>query len=156
MTLIVKLQDPRKVERMLRRLAGQNKEVAADAVVSLVLKADRFAKEHALDRNRPPRPDTRRYANSIFHIINRRGGGNVDGAIASNDKKAPWLEEGTRPHVIKPRKKKALFWKGAAHPVRIVFHPGTPAYNVLGGAAEKSVKTLPEEIANSARRIIKR
>lgn len=30
----------------------------------------------------------------------------------------------TRPRVIKPRKAKALFWPGAAHPVKSVKHPG--------------------------------
>lgn len=31
----------------------------------------------------------------------------------------------TAPHVIEPRKKKALFWLGALHPVRQVTHPGS-------------------------------
>ena len=34
-------------------------------------------------------------------------------------------EGGTiKPHVILPKHKKALFWKGAAHPVKKVNHPG--------------------------------
>lgn len=40
-------------------------------------------------------------------------------------KYARWVEEGTGPHVILPRNKKALFWPGADHPVRMVNHPGT-------------------------------
>jgi len=31
----------------------------------------------------------------------------------------------TRPHDIRPRNKRALYWEGAAHPVRIVHHPGS-------------------------------
>ena len=31
----------------------------------------------------------------------------------------------TRPHTIRPRRKKALFWPGAAHPVGAVKHPGS-------------------------------
>lgn len=38
------------------------------------------------------------------------------------------VEFGTRPHVIRPRRKKALYWPGAEHPVREVNHPGTPEY----------------------------
>jgi len=34
---------------------------------------------------------------------------------------------GSDPYVIKPRNKKALFWPGAGHPVKIVHHPGLPA-----------------------------
>jgi hypothetical protein len=38
---------------------------------------------------------------------------------------APFVEFGTKPHVILPKDKKALYWPGAAHPVRKVNHPGT-------------------------------
>ncbi|MFE7461665.1 hypothetical protein ACWFMI_23550 [Nocardiopsis terrae] len=35
--------------------------------------------------------------------------------------------EGTRPHVIEPRFKQALYWPEARHPVARVKHPGTKA-----------------------------
>lgn len=38
---------------------------------------------------------------------------------------AYYVEMGTRPHVIRPNGKKALFWAGAEHPVKKVNHPGT-------------------------------
>lgn len=38
---------------------------------------------------------------------------------------AAYVELGTAPHVIYPKDKRALFWKGAAHPVGKVNHPGT-------------------------------
>lgn len=44
--------------------------------------------------------------------------------IGSNVEYASAVEFGARPHVIKPKTKKALFWKGAAHPVKSVNHPG--------------------------------
>jgi hypothetical protein len=47
--------------------------------------------------------------------------------IAPHVKYAFYVHEGTAAHVILPRRKRALFWKGAAHPVRQVFHPGTKA-----------------------------
>lgn len=37
------------------------------------------------------------------------------------------VEYGSRPHVIRPNVKKALYWPGALHPVRKVNHPGTPS-----------------------------
>lgn len=40
---------------------------------------------------------------------------------------AAWVELGTDEHIIEPTKKKALFWPGAAHPVKRVRHPGTRA-----------------------------
>lgn len=44
------------------------------------------------------------------------------------------LEHGSRPHIIEPSAKKALFWPGAAHPVRRVHHPGTPAFHIMRNA----------------------
>jgi len=40
---------------------------------------------------------------------------------------APYVEFGTKPHVILPKEKMALYWPGAAHPVARVNHPGTKA-----------------------------
>ena len=39
-----------------------------------------------------------------------------------------FIEYGTPPHLITPARKRALWWAGAAHPVRKVRHPGTRAY----------------------------
>lgn len=37
---------------------------------------------------------------------------------------AYFVEMGTRPHVIRPNNKGALWWAGAEHPVNEVNHPG--------------------------------
>lgn len=44
----------------------------------------------------------------------------------------------TKPHTIRPRNKKALFWAGASHPMKAVNHPGSviPARPVLGISRE--------------------
>ena len=47
-----------------------------------------------------------------------------------------WLEKGTPAHVIRPKHKKALYWVGAAHPVKKVNHPGTKKYPAVLPAAE--------------------
>jgi hypothetical protein len=52
------------------------------------------------------------------------------------------LEQGTGPHVIFPRTKKALFWPGADHPVRFVNHPGTRPYPFLVPSAEQHYPSL--------------
>jgi phage gpG-like protein len=62
---------------------------------------------------------------------------------------------GTRPYVIRPVKKKYLFWAGAAHPVKEVKHPGLPArpfFPVLGSqlygpAEERIFKTMKDAAA---------
>ena len=57
----------------------------------------------------------------------------------SNIKYAPMVEYGTRSHIIKPKNKKALYWKGAAHPVKKVNHPGSKAKPYLIPAFEKEI-----------------
>src|SRR5829696_4222414 len=52
---------------------------------------------------------------------------------------ALFLEEGTPPHIIRPKSKKALYWDGLAHPVAFVKHPGTPAYHWLEDGITRSV-----------------
>ena len=45
----------------------------------------------------------------------------------SNIKYAPGVEYGTKAHIIRAKNKKALYWKGAKHPVKQVNHPGSKA-----------------------------
>ncbi len=52
------------------------------------------------------------------------------------------VEMGTKPHVILPRLKKALYWKGADHPVWMVYHPGTRGRPYLTPAAEMHYPSL--------------
>lgn len=40
---------------------------------------------------------------------------------------ALYVHEGTRPYVIRPKQKKALYWPGAKYPVKKVKHPGIKA-----------------------------
>lgn len=47
-----------------------------------------------------------------------------------------YLEEGTPPHIIEPKEKKALFWYGAKHPVKRVNHPGTEPQPVIGSTVD--------------------
>lgn len=47
--------------------------------------------------------------------------------IEITDKRWRYLDEGTKAHAIIARRKRALFWPGASHPVRSVRHPGIKA-----------------------------
>lgn len=47
------------------------------------------------------------------------------------------VEYGTRPHVIMPKNKKALWWPEAAHPVPSVNHPGTKPQPYIRPASRK-------------------
>ena len=64
----------------------------------------------------------------------------------SNVKYAIMVEKGTKAHLIKPKNKKMLYWKGASHPVRIVRHPGSRAKPFLEPAFEKEKDQLLEKL----------
>lgn len=57
-----------------------------------------------------------------------------------------YLEEGTPPHVIEPKNGKALYWNGAAHPVRKVNHPGTKGDPLLERTIEQNKQKLLQDI----------
>jgi hypothetical protein len=50
---------------------------------------------------------------------------------------AIWAEEGTPPHRIESKDKKALWWAGAQHPVNVVNHPGGEASHFMKNALYK-------------------
>ena len=59
---------------------------------------------------------------------------------------AIFIELGTKAHIIKPKTAGALFWPGAAHPVKEVKHPGTEAQHILTGAADETYPQLAAKI----------
>lgn len=55
---------------------------------------------------------------------------------------AYFVHEGTRPHQIRPKEKKALFWQGAKHPLKLVNHPGTKANQFMPRLLELSKQDI--------------
>ena len=73
--------------------------------------------------------------------------GDMEATIhTSNLKYAPMVEFGTRPHIIRAKNKKALYWKGATHPVKQVNHPGSKAKPYLIPAFEKEKDQFLEKL----------
>lgn len=64
--------------------------------------------------------------------------GVLEATVSPNVKYAKWVHDGTSAYVITPVKKKALYWKGALHPVRRVNHPGIKANPFMERAADES------------------
>ena len=68
----------------------------------------------------------------------------------SNVKYAVIVEKGSKPHIIRPKNKKALYWEGAKRPVKLVNHPGSKAKPYLIPAFEsekdKFIENLKEAI----------
>lgn len=55
---------------------------------------------------------------------------------------AIFVHEGTAPHDIFPRLKRALFWEGATHPVKHVRHPGTKPNKFMERIAKRSEREI--------------
>ena len=77
--------------------------------------------------------------------------GDLEATIhTSNVKYAVIVEKGSKAHVIRPKSKKALYWKGASRPVKMVNHPGTKPKPYLEPAFEsekdKFIENLKEAI----------
>ena len=71
--------------------------------------------------------------------------------VTTTDPVFLYQDLGTRPHLIRPRRKRALWWATARHPVRLVRHPGTPAMRyterIAGGMAGRLLAILNDAIA---------
>ena len=75
--------------------------------------------------------------------------------VSANVKYGPMLEYGTRRRIIEPRTAKALYWKGASHPVRSVRHPGIKPRKFFSGGVETSLPYALEQFEKVAERLVK-
>ena len=58
------------------------------------------------------------------------------------------LEDGSPAHDIRAKSGGGLYWKGAAHPMKVVHHPGTEGFHtietVLNDNKEKTIERIKE------------
>ena len=85
-----------------------------------------------------------------FAQVGLLGGGPVG---KSGARYGVYVHEGTKPHTIVARKGKALFWKGARHPVKRVRHPGTAAQPFLRNALAAMAGRIQGYFDRAAREI---
>lgn len=88
--------------------------------------------------------------------ISYQAGGQGRYVVAPAVPYAVAVHEGTRPHEIRPKNKRALFWKGAAHPLRVVHHPGTRANAFMTRALANSRPQLAQIAADCGHQIVVR
>lgn len=62
---------------------------------------------------------------------------------------AIFVHEGTKPHMIFPKTAKALYWPGAAHPVKKVSHPGTKPNRFMPRILEKAGSNIKKHFQAS-------
>jgi hypothetical protein len=67
---------------------------------------------------------------------------------------APFVEFGTKPHVIEAKDKKALYWPGAEHPVRRVNHPGTKENPFMERIVDAATPEIDEMFGTALEQIV--
>lgn len=66
-------------------------------------------------------------------------------SVTTDDEVFHYQDEGTDgPYTIRPKRKRALSWKGARHPVRRVRHPGLKAQDFTGTVQEQARNDFKE------------
>ena len=134
--------DTSEIDKFVIDLKGTSEDIRAD--VQKVLKKSGFNIESKAKLNIANNGSVK-----TGHL--RRGittdVGNMEVTVhTSNIKYARGVEEGTRPHTIRAKNKKALYWKGAKHPVKSVRHPGSRAKPFLIPAFEKEKEVLVKDL----------
>lgn len=107
--------------------------------------------ENLLDNVRPHTKEGKMERNTRAKLID----GGVEGGVYNNGMEVTWngqkinyayfVEYGTKPHEIRPKKKKILRWQGAGGGdvfAGVVNHPGTKAYKPVENAAKKTFNNL--------------
>lgn len=73
-------------------------------------------------------------------------------SVGTNVKYAKPVEFGSRAHVVRAKRKKALFWPGASHPVKQVNIPAQPARPFLFPAWEEEKPELVKALKEALRK----
>jgi len=134
-TIRLAYQNPQSLESLRSRIAQGLSQAAAKTGEQVVEEAFKDARARARSTSERPFFGRGGYYRSLGRR-HRRLPGRVAGSLFTNHPAGRVLEFGSRPHLIRPRGKRALFWAGGRHPVKQVRHPGTPAYHVLEKAAQ--------------------
>lgn len=120
-------------------LNTKGKQVVVQGIKTYGLKIEAGAKRNLTSNGSVKTGNLRRNVTTSF--------GNMEAKVhTSNTKYARRVEEGTRPHIIRPKNKKALYWKGANRPVKFVNHPGSRAKPFLMPAFEKEKNNFINDI----------
>ena len=80
--------------------------------------------------------------------------GFLKGEIGFKADYAAAVHDGSKAHVIKPKFKRALFWKGAENPVMSVMHPGTKANPFLKKAVNTSEREINQNFETAVQNVL--
>ncbi len=137
----LKLQNAGEVERFLEAQGRKFKRVPEQAVKKATALALRNIKNDAKSKGLRK---TGTYVRSMSMEVKDQGRGGWAGRVGTWINYALGLEKGTKPHVITPRRRRALRFVVGGREVfaRRVNHPGTRAYHVFRDGLANSTKGI--------------
>lgn len=74
--------------------------------------------------------------------------------VSVEEKYGEYVEQGTKPHTIVPKNKKALWWNGAFSPVKAVYHPGTKAKPFFRSGVDMTSNYIDAQFTKVAENLI--
>ncbi len=151
MTVSFRIENPDAVKSWFDTFGRDMRSAFQDAARALVEGAAERAKDRVRSPARAPRSRSGAYLRSL-RSETRATPFRVRGRVVSGSPVAAVIEFGSRPHRIRPRRREALFWPGAPHPVKLIHHPGTPAFRVLTEAAEDAGRAAESLLTEAVRR----
>ncbi len=126
--------------KTLKSFKGEIKGRAKRAIINAVINTQGDAKRLLTTQGSV---DSGRLRSSIRFLVRNDG---LAGEVFTDVFYAVFVEFGTKRHTIRATKAQALFWKGAAHPVVSVEHPGTRPRPFLFPAFQKAQKQLIKDM----------
>lgn len=129
------------------------KRLAENIPVALALGADIVA-AHARVRHDGYVNQTGELSGSIMadEVQGSFASGDMTATVAAGAAHGIFVHDGTKPHVIKPKQRKALRWEveGGFAFAKEVHHPGTDATNFLANAVEEKLPEVAAVIEDAA------
>ncbi len=148
----VKIKNPQELQKLHRLLNGkQLKEVISKAVKRAA--EDYVENVHEfIDAGKTFTPRT----GFLQQSIGWRPLSKFRAKVFVNAKYASFVEYGTQPHVIKPKKRKALRWEeeGQQFFAKKVFHPGNKPYPFFFADFEARAKSAQQEFIEEIREFL--
>lgn len=113
--------------------------LAPGAATRAVNEAGEEAAHRAVDKLKA---FTRTWRHKPTFTISKRG---FTWKVTTDDEVFFYQDEGTDgPYAIRPRRKRALYWRGARHPVRVVRHPGLTPQDYTGQVQREMRRVFKE------------
>lgn len=106
--------------------------------LAMMLEAD--AKSNALWKDRTA------HARQSIKGTSKGGSGTYIISLAHGVEYGSILEDGSKPHVITPKNGMALYWRGVAHPVKKVNHPGTTGKPIIQPTVKKNFYRIKNNV----------